>query len=71
MIGPHLNCLIAASANMLMLLAAPAFAEDEVEFLNGSKIKGTIKEIRKDKKVQGEGFEVTKKSVVFRITERC
>jgi len=50
MFGRRFNCLITASAIAFMLSTASAFAEDEVEFLNGSKIKGTITEIRKDEK---------------------
>ena len=42
---PFFACAIA-----FILLATAALAEDEVEFLNGSKIKGTVKEIRKEKK---------------------
>ena len=44
-LSPFLACIL-----VLAFLPATAIAEDEVEFLNGSKIKGTVKEIRKDKK---------------------
>ena len=42
---PYVVCTIA-----IAFLAVAAVAQDEVEFLNGSKIKGTVKEIRKDQK---------------------